>query len=38
LLIGDFGRPQMFCPIRRSILYFAWWRLVIRVLAREDNG
>src|SRR5580704_14712008 len=23
----------MFWPIRRSILYFAWWRLVIRVLA-----
>jgi len=23
----------MFCPIRRSILYFASWRLVIRVLA-----
>src|SRR5262249_484040 len=29
LLIGDFGRPQMFWPIRRSTLYFASWRLVI---------
>src|SRR5438067_13171774 len=27
--MGDFGRPQIFWPIRRSILYFAWWRLVI---------
>src|SRR5919201_1472367 len=28
-LTGLFGRPQTFCPIRRSILYFASWRLVI---------
>ena len=33
LLMGDFGRPQIFWPSRRSILYFASWRLVIRVLA-----
>jgi hypothetical protein len=31
-LTGLFGRPHTFWPIRRSILYFAWWRLVIRVL------
>src|ERR1700729_3883586 len=30
--MGDFGRPQMFWPSLRSILYFASWRLVIRVL------
>src|SRR6516162_6070337 len=30
--MGDFGRPQIFWPSRRSILYFASWRLVIRVL------
>src|SRR5580700_11070869 len=31
----------MFWPIRRSILYFAWWRLVIRVLIKmrvEDRA
>jgi hypothetical protein len=27
-LTGDFGRPQMFSPIRRSILYLAEVRLV----------
>ena len=29
LLTGDFGRPQMFSPRRRSILYFADSRLLI---------
>src|SRR3954468_24586249 len=28
-LTGLLGRPQTFWPIRRSILYFASWRLVI---------
>src|SRR4029079_10444265 len=27
--MGLFGRPQTFWPMRRSILYFASWRLVI---------
>src|SRR5581483_3257079 len=31
-LTGLLGRPQMFSPIRRSILYFDSMRLVIRVL------
>jgi hypothetical protein len=25
-LTGDFGRPQMFWPMRRSSLYLAAWR------------
>ena len=29
LLTGDFGRPQIFSPRRRSILYFADSRLLI---------
>jgi len=28
LFTGDFGRPQMFSPMRRSILYLAEVRLV----------
>src|SRR6185312_10518229 len=38
LLMGDFGRPQIFWPSRRSILYFASWRLVIRVLVDYRSG
>src|SRR5256885_776122 len=36
--MGDFGRPQMFSPIRRSSLYFALWRLDIDTLASTRAG
>jgi hypothetical protein len=35
LFTGLFGRPQMFWPIRRSILYFDSLRFVIRVLVQD---
>src|SRR5258706_14564458 len=42
--MGDFGRPQMFSPIRRSSLYLALWRLDMlhssspRAGVSEDGG
>ena len=36
LFTGDFGRPQMFSPMRRSILYFALVRLVTSVSSSQN--